>query len=127
MSIDGALCLIPIKSKKTAQAIMSALADAEARSIMDATVFKAKSFSEIIKETGVPHSTAFRKIKLMLNDGILIVEKIDFTPDGKKYSLFRSTLRSVNIRYELGEVIVEAEENISALSKVAERFFSLDA
>ena len=115
-----------VKSKKTAQAILSALADPETRAIMDAAIFKPKSFNEIVKETGVPNSTAFRKIKLLLSDGILIVEKIDFTPDGKKYSLFRSSMRSISVRYELGEIIVEAEENVSAMSKVAERFFSID-
>src|SRR5262252_7756587 len=119
--------MILIKSGNTRQAILSALADQEMRAIMDSAMFRCKSFNEVVKETGVPHSTAFRKIKTMLNDGIMIVERIEFTPDGKKYSLFRSSLRSITIRYEIGEVIVEAEENVSALSKVAERFFSLDA
>jgi DNA-binding Lrp family transcriptional regulator len=118
--------MIAIKNKKMAQALLSALADQETRAIMDAAIFRAKSFNEIVKETGVPHSTAFRKIKTLLNDGVMIVERIEFTPDGKKYSVFRSSVRSINVKYELGEIIVEAEENVSALSKVAERFFSID-
>jgi|SRR5581483_3049829 len=119
--------LIPIKNKKITQAILSALADQEMRAIMDSSIFRAKSFNEIVKETGIPHSTAFRKLKAMLNDGIMIVEKIEFTADGKKYSLFRSSLRSINVKYEMGEVLIEADENVSAMAKVAERFFSFDA
>ena len=82
--------------------------------------------SEIIKETNIPHTTIYRKIKLMLENGLVIIEKFQITDDGKKFSLFRSVLRSINVRYDHGEVIIEVEKNVDALEKTAERFFSLD-
>jgi len=116
-----------INNKSFKQSILSALADEEMRRILDSSMVHSKSFNEIVKETGIPHTTAFRKLKTMLNDGTIIIEKIEISSDGKKYSLFRSTLRSISVNYELGEVSIEAEENVNATSRVAERFFSLES
>jgi DNA-binding transcriptional ArsR family regulator len=44
------------------KAILTALADPEAVSIIDSTMNQSKSVSDIIRETNVPHTTAYRKI-----------------------------------------------------------------
>jgi DNA-binding Lrp family transcriptional regulator len=118
--------MLIINNQKFKQAILSALADEEMHAILDSVIFRARSFNEIVKETGIPHTTAFRKIKSMLDEGIIIVEKIEISSDGKKFSLFRSTLKSIIVKYETGELVIEVEENTNAMSKVAERFFSID-
>ncbi len=107
--------------------ILSALADKEMVKILDATMYRPKSINDVIRESGIPHTTAYRKIKWMLQEGLLIVEKIQISEDGKKFSLVRSVLRSLNIKYQHNNMIVEAEKNIDALAKTAERFFSLNS
>lgn len=115
-----------IHNQEFKEAILSALADKETLGIMNCVMYRHCSINEIIKETGIPHTTTYRKIKSMLENGLLIIEKIELRDDGKKFSLFRSTLRSINVKYEQGQVVVEAEKNVDALEKTAERFFSLD-
>jgi predicted transcriptional regulator len=115
-----------IKDDKFRQAILVALADAEMLDIINHAMYQPRSFNDIVKETNIPHTTAFRKIKLMMDDGLLITEKILITKDGKKSSLFRSTLRSIVVRYENNQVMIEAEKNIDTLARTTERFFSLD-
>ena len=116
-----------IKDSKFRQAVLTALADEEMMGIINQAMYKPRSFNEIVKETNIPNTTAFRKIKLMIDDGLLVTEKIHITPDGKKSSLFRSTLRSISVKYENNQVVVEAEKNIDTLEKTTERFFSLDS
>lgn len=116
-----------IKEGKFRQAILAALADAEMLDIINHSMYQPRSFNDIVKETNIPHTTAFRKIKLMMDNGLLVTEKIQITKDGKKSSLFRSTLRSIVVRYENNQVMVEAEKNIDTVAKTTERFFSLDS
>lgn len=115
-----------IRSERSKQAILAALADRELQKILDAAMFNSKSVNQIIKDTGIPHTTAYRKIKWLLDERLLIVDKIEITEDGKKSSLLRTVLKSFNVRYEYNNVVIEAEQNFDTMKKVTEMFFSLD-
>lgn len=36
----------------------------------------------------------------LLNEGLIMLDKIIITPDGKKFSLHHTTLKSINVKYE---------------------------
>lgn len=114
-----------IEKEKLKQAILAALGDKEMLKILDASMMRAIGVNEIIRETNIPHTTAYRKVKWLLDHGLLGVQKITITEDGKKFSEVRSTLRSFNVRYELGNVIVEGENNFNPVERTAQDFFSL--
>jgi predicted transcriptional regulator len=106
-------------------AILTTLADKEMVKILECATFRPTSVNEVIKETGISHSTAYRKIKWMLEEGLLFTEKISITHDGKKFSLFRSTLRLITTTYDQGKMSVQVEYNINVVERTAERLFSL--
>jgi predicted methyltransferase len=115
-----------VKNERTKRAILAALGDTELQKILDATMFNSKSVSQIIRYTDIPHTTAYRKIGWLLEEKLLVVDKIDITEDGKKSSLIRTVLKSFKIKYEYNNVVIEAEQNYDTLKRVTERFFSLD-
>jgi hypothetical protein len=116
-----------VKSQSIKRALLTALADEEMIKIMNCVIDRSKSFNDITKEyDDIPHTTAFRKIKWLLNEGLLIVDKIVITPSGKKFSLYHSTLKTISVRYEKNDVIVEAEQNFDIAKKWVDKFFSLD-
>jgi predicted transcriptional regulator len=108
-------------------AILTALADKEMIKILDCATLRPISVNELIRDTGISHSTVYRKIKWMLEEGLLFTEKINITDDGKKFGLFRSTLRSINTKYDQGKVSVQVEYNINVVERTAERLFSLSS
>ena len=57
------------------KAILSALADPEAVSIINSTMNYSKSVSDIIRETNMPHTTAYRKIKWLVDESFLLLTK----------------------------------------------------
>ena len=57
---------------------------------------------------------------------LLIVYKIEITEEGKKSSLFRTVLKSFNVKSEYNNVVIEVEQNVDRLKKITEKFFSLD-
>lgn len=115
-----------VKNERSKRAILAALGDTELQKILDATMFNSKSVSQIIRDTEIPHTTAYRKIGWLLEEKLLVVDKIDITEDGKKSSLFSTVLKSFNIKYEYNNVVIEAEQNYDTLKKITEKFFSLN-
>jgi predicted methyltransferase len=114
-----------VKGERLKRVILLALADSELQKIMDAAVYQSKSVNQIIQESNVSHSTAYRKIRWLVEERLLIVDKIEITEDGKKSSLFRTTLKSFNIKYEHNNLLLEAEQNFDTLRKITENFFTL--
>lgn len=115
-----------IKNERLKRAILGALADTELQKILDASMYQSKSVNDIILETNVSHTTAYRKIKWLVEEKLLIVDKIEITEDGKKSSLFRTILKSFNVSYDYNNVVIEAEQNFDTLRKITEKFFSLE-
>jgi two-component system, OmpR family, sensor histidine kinase VicK len=106
--------------------VLTALADNEMMKILDSAMNQSKSVNEILKETSIPHSTGFRKLKWLLNEGLIMLDKIIITPDGKKFSLYHTTLKSISVKYEDANVVVKAEPNFAITKKSIMKFFSLD-
>ena len=113
-----------VKGERLKRAILLALADTELQKIMDTAVYQSKSVNQIIQESNVSHSTAYRKIRWLVEEKLLIVDKIEITEDGKKSSLFRTTLKSFNIKYEDNNLLVEAEQNFDTMRKITENLFT---
>ena len=102
------------------------MADSDLQKILDAAMYQSKSVNQIINETNVSHTTAYRKIKSLLEENLLIVDKIQITEEGKKSSFFRTVLKSFNVKYEYNNVVIEAEQNVDTLRKLTQKFFSID-
>jgi len=115
-----------IHNENFKQAILEALSDEEIIKILNSTKKEAKSAIEIMKLYEISHSTVYRKIKWMLDNGLLVVVKIKITDDGKKYSLLKSTIEFAKITYNDGKVTVDIKENASKLSLTAKQFLSLE-
>lgn len=114
-----------IHDKKRKSAILSALADDEMVKILNSTKKEPKSALMIIKLHDISHSTAYRKIKWLLDNGLLVVEKIIIPEDGKKFSLLRSTITSVQISYE-DEVKIQIKGSVNRVQLTANQVFSME-
>ena len=115
-----------IKSDRLKCAILTALADTDLQKILDASIYQSKSGNQIIKETNFSHTSAYGKIKSLVEEKLLIVDKIEITEEGKKSSLFRTVLKSFNVKYDYNNVVIEVEQNVDMLKKITEKSFSLD-
>jgi DNA-binding Lrp family transcriptional regulator len=115
-----------IKSQRAKKAVLAALADEEMIKILDSVMIHSKSINEIIKETNIAYTTCYRKIKWLLEEGLVIIDKIVITTEGKKFSLFYTVLTSINVKYENKDIIIEAEENFDIIKKTMSRFYSLE-
>ena len=114
-----------IHDEKFKKSILIALADDDMIKILNHAKDNLTSVTEIMEKFGVAHSTAYRKIKWLIENQLLVVEKIKITEDGKKSSLFKSMLSSIKVNYENNSISVEATRNVNPMKSTAARFFSL--
>ena len=92
-----------IKSERLKRAILAALSDNELQRIMESAIYQSKSVNQIIFETNISHTSTYRKIKWLVEEKLLIVDKIEITEEGKKSSLFRTGTNCCSIRYSNSE------------------------
>jgi DNA-binding transcriptional ArsR family regulator len=114
-----------LEGERIKSAVLTVLADPEMVRIIDSTMNQTKSVYDIIMETKMPHTTAYRKIKWIVDNKLLVIDRISISEEGKRYSLFHSVFRSINVKYENNTIIIEAEQNIDPVDRLTERFFSI--
>jgi len=115
-----------VESQRAKNAILAALADEEMTKILDSVMYHSKSIADITRENNIAHTTCYRKTKWLINEGLVSVDKIVITPEGKKFSLYFSVFKSINVKYESNNVIVEAEQNFDIVKRSMARFYSLE-
>ena len=104
-----------ITNEKQKEAILNALLDDYSRKILDSTIDKAKSITEIIREQDIPMTSTYRRVKLLMDNKLIKVERSMVTEDGKRFYLYLSSIKNASIKYNEGELIVEITPNIKEL------------
>lgn len=107
------------------RAVIKALLDDQSRLILSSTMLVPKSVIDITREQQIPVTSAYRKVKELKQFGLLKVERIVLTEDGKKYELLRSTIRSAKVLFDKGILDVNVTANVEADEKMVKRFFTL--
>ena len=115
-----------VESQRAKKAILAALADEEMTKILNSVMYHSKSIADITRENNIAHTTCYRKTKWLINEGLVSVDKIVITPEGKKFSLYFSVFKSINVKYESNNVIVEAEQKFDIVKRSMARFYSLE-
>jgi hypothetical protein len=107
------------------KAVIRALLDDHSRFILTATMDSPKAVLDIIREHKIPITSAYRKVGELKESGLLRVERIILTPEGKKFELVKSTIRGVSVEFDKGELNVDVTAAAQADEKFVRRFFAL--
>ncbi|MFA5862005.1 MAG: helix-turn-helix domain-containing protein [Candidatus Thermoplasmatota archaeon] len=107
------------------EAVAEALVDTYVRRILVACVKKAKAVRDISQEAGLPLPTTYRQVHRLVDEGLLVVERIALTSDGKKYALYRSRIRSARIEMDGSGERVAWEPNEAVEARLADIWDSL--
>ncbi len=82
---------------------------------------------EIIHQFALPPSSVYRRISEFVDVGLLAVERMVITKDGKKFSLYRSTVRDIRAEYKSGEFELTVSLNEDVVSKLTRLWSSMRA
>lgn len=107
------------------ETVASALADAYSRRVLAVCVKQAKAVKDISVDTGLPLPTTYRHVNRLTEDGLLVLERSALTPDGKRYDLYRSRIRTARIELDSGGERVSWEPNEPVEERLAGMWDSL--
>lgn len=109
----------------TPERVAASLADPYARRVLAVCVKQARAVKDIAHEAGLALPTAYRHVNRLEEAGLLIVERSAMTPDGKRYDLYRSRVRSARIEMDAAGERVTWEPNQAAEERLASMWDSL--
>lgn len=104
---------------------VSAISDEISSRILVAAISRAKTAQEISIEQALPLSSCYRRIRELVDNGLLVVERIIINGDGKRYMLYRSSFRTVEMVADFGETSVSVELNADVAEKFRRKWFCL--
>ena len=98
--------------------ILAAMADESALAILRSTTERSCSAMEIVHDCKLPPSSVYRRISEFVEAGLLSVDRIIITKEGKKFSLYRSTVREIRAEYRSGQFELNITPNEDVVSRL---------
>ena len=105
-------------SPRLASAIAEALADEFSTRIISSSILEGKSIDEICAQEIVPQSTCYRRMKHLVDEGVMVVERIVLLPEGKKRVVYRSAFSRVSVKLENGVLSARVAVNPDVADKL---------
>lgn len=112
-------------ARLTPEKVAESLADPYARRVLAVCVKQARAVKDIAQETGLALPTTYRHVNKLEENGLLVVERSAITPDGKKYDLYRSRVKSARIEMDAAGERVTWEPNEATEDRLASMWDSL--
>jgi hypothetical protein len=113
-----------VYSLRSSSAILCALGDESSRRILTSAIARGKTVEEISAEQNLPLSTCYRRTRVLLAEGLMILERSVVTPAGKRYAVYRTSFSEATISFNNGEIAVEVTPNLDILDKLRRRWLS---
>lgn len=90
------------------EALLEAIGDSAMRRILLATNERARTAHELLVEQGISQSSLYRKLHELQELGLIGIERVAMTPEGKSVELFRSLVAEVRVELAGHELKVRA-------------------
>ncbi len=114
-----------LRDEKLKRALLRALADDYSSRILSSTAVRPLSVMDLVREEGIPSTSAYRRVNELKDQGLLGVKRTVLTKDGKRFEMYKSTFREVNISFQRGSLVVDAMPNRDIFEKAFLLFHSL--
>jgi hypothetical protein len=103
-----------IHGLQSSNSILNALGDEISRRILTSAIASGRSVEEISVEQNLPLSTCYRRIRHLVDEGLMILERLVITPAGKRFAIYRTSF----------SVAAEITPNLEVLDKLRTRWMS---
>jgi predicted transcriptional regulator len=100
------------------EVMAEAISDEFSRLMLSASVLQGKTVDEICEEGNIPQSTCYRRMRHLVDEGAMVIERIVVASTGRKYAIYRSTFSRFDVRLENGVMSVHATLNPAAADKL---------
>ncbi len=114
-----------INDPNVAERVALAMSDSHTRRIISVTLASAKSANDLSEELTLPLRSIYRYVEEMCELGLLTGERQALIDSGGKYTLYRSTVKSVTVSFEGDRVEVDLIPNEDVVGRFMRLWSSL--
>ncbi len=102
---------ITISDKGIASNVLAAFGDGDKKAILNTTTSEPKIIYDIIKDSGLPQTSCYRKINALIDYGLLIKADHVINKDGKKIAKYLSVFKNVSINIQNNSILIDVQLN----------------
>ena len=100
---------ITVEDISLAILILEAFADNDKKNILNTVIDEPRVISEILEILEIPQTSGYRKVNVLIQNGMLIPEGFSITHDGKKVTKYKAVFENISIEIEKNKVIVKVQ------------------
>lgn len=102
------------RASKLAVSVLEALADDHSRRMLGSAIARGRTVEQLSAETGVPISTCYRKLRVLVENG-LMVTRTSGKGVGARQLVYRTSISSATLRLDSEGLGIEFRTNAAAM------------
>lgn len=99
--------------------VAQALESGAMRRILSICIDRPRAVKDISDQAGLPLASAYRQVKTLVDQGVLVIERSAMTEEGKPFDLYRSRVRRAQLVVAANQVTVTWEVNESVEERLS--------
>lgn len=107
---------ITIEDQTLTKIILESFGDDDKKKILTSLIEESRIISEVLEVCNIPQTSGYRKINVLINDGLLTTDGYISTPDGKKVNKYISVFKNVKIEIVKNKIVVKVQADKELLS-----------
>ncbi len=101
------------RASKLAVSVLEALADGHSRRMLGSAIARGRTVEQLSAETGVPVSTCYRKLRVLVENGLMVTRKMGGGV-GTRQLVYRTSINSATLRLDSEGLGIEFKTNSAA-------------
>jgi hypothetical protein len=102
---------VSLRDMSVAIPLLQDIVDESSLKIISSIIDVEKNVFQICFENKLPLSSTYKKIRKLLSDGLVSVEKIDIDGRGKKVIFYKSNIKSLDFNLKKEGIILQFDRN----------------
>ena len=98
-----------IKDESISKSILDSYTDAETLKILNASIGEPWTISEMLEKLNISKTSGYRKISILIEQGLLIKSDYEFTPNNRKIDKYKSLFDNVKIDITNNKVTINVQ------------------
>lgn len=97
---------IALEDSKLVELILRSVGDEDKKEIINVVMNQPHTIAEIVEISKLPHTSGYRKINSLIDDGILIPREYTTAHDGKRIAKYQTVFETLLIALEKNKVVL---------------------
>jgi len=100
---------ITIKDPYLTEFILDTFGDPDKKKIFESVMDESKIVYDILKKSNIPQTSGYRKINLLIRNGLLSIDGFIETNDGKKVNKYKSIFQNIQINIIKNKITINVQ------------------